>query len=108
MIYPHFGQLIDRLKSLLGIDQFRQFLDYYINKNPDHNQLIKQELCRLEKEALLLETKEQEKFLSLGLPSLPFEGRDGPKLYSHQTLTDNMEEEFKNAKWVVLTSPLIQ
>ena len=83
IIYPHFGQLTDRLKSLLGIDQFRHFADFYINKHPNNNQLIKDVLCSLEKEALALETKEQEKFVSLGLPPPPFEGRDGPQLYSH-------------------------
>jgi hypothetical protein len=55
---PHFGQLINRVKSLLGIDQFRFFIEHYVNKHPNHNQLIKEELSKLEKEALTLETKE--------------------------------------------------
>jgi uncharacterized short protein YbdD (DUF466 family) len=58
LIYPHFGQLINRVKSFLGIDQFRSFIDHYVNKHPNHNQLIKEELSKLEKEALTLETKE--------------------------------------------------
>jgi hypothetical protein len=62
----------------LGIDQFRTFIDSYINKNPTHNQLIKEELGKLEKEALTLETKEQEKFLNVGLSIPSFEGRNGP------------------------------
>jgi len=43
---------------LLGIDQFRVFIDYYINKYPPHNQLIKEELRKLENEAFSLETME--------------------------------------------------
>jgi hypothetical protein len=33
-------------------------IDYYINKHPAHNQLIKEELRKLENEALTLETIE--------------------------------------------------
>lgn len=69
---------MDRIKTLLGIDQFRTFIDYYINKHPGHNQLIKEELGKLEKEALILESKEQEKFLNLGLPIPTFESKNGP------------------------------
>ena len=63
---------------MLGIDQFRVFIDYYINKHPAHNQLIKEELRKLEKEALSLETMEQEKFLNLGLLMPSFEAKNGP------------------------------
>jgi hypothetical protein len=38
----------------------------------------------------------------------PFESREGPQLFQHSTPSDNMKEEFKDAKWVVLTSPLVQ
>ncbi len=72
-MYPDFGQLIDRIKSLLGIDQFRTFIDHYLNKHPGHNQLIKEELSKLEKEVLILETEEQKQFLNLNLPVPTFE-----------------------------------
>jgi len=42
----------------LGHEDFRVFVDYYVNKIPENSQVIKEELNRLEKEALTLETKE--------------------------------------------------
>ncbi len=56
------GWLMDRIRAMLGIEQFRLFIDYYVNKEPQNNQLIKEELYRQEKEVLTLEAKEQEKF----------------------------------------------
>jgi hypothetical protein len=44
----------------------------------------------------------------MNLPLPAFESRDRPNLFSHSTLTENAEEDFKDAKWVVLTSPLVQ
>ena len=79
-----------------------------MNKIPEHSQVIKEELNRLEKEAMTLETKEQEKFTGLGLSAPTFESRNIPhSLMCYSSIADNIEEEFKEAKWVVLTSPII-
>jgi hypothetical protein len=32
---------------------------------------------------------------------------NGHQLFCHSTLQSEMTEEFKNAKWVVLTSPMV-
>ena len=80
-----------------------------MNKIPEHSQVIKEQLSRLENEAHTLETREQEKFATYGLPVLSFESKNIPhSLRCHSSLADNIEEEFKDAKWAVLTSPFIQ
>ena len=80
-----------------------------MNKIPEHSQVIKDKLNILENEAHTLETREQEKFATYGLPVLTFESRNVPhSLRCHSSIADNIEEEFKDAKWVVLTSPFIQ
>jgi len=79
-----------------------------VNKIPEHSQVIKEELNRLEKEAMTLETKEQEKFSALGVTAPTFESRNIPhSLMCHSSIADNIQDEFKEAKWVVLTSPII-
>lgn len=60
---------------------------------------------RLEREVLNIEEKEQEKIHNSGLPLL--KDTYESKIFEYSSLNMNVTEEFKEAKWVVLTSPVI-
>lgn len=63
-------------------------------------------MSRLEKEVLNIEAREEEKMQLTGVqfPKETFEMRN----FTHSTLDDDASKEFKDAKWVVLTTPIIQ
>ena len=63
-------------------------------------------MSRLEREVPCIEAKEQEKFESLGL-SIPKESSQS-HLFCYSTLSQEIEDEFRDAKWVVLNSPYTQ
>ena len=53
---------------MLGAEDFRLFIDYYINKVPEHNVEFKRVMVKLEQDVLDLEVKEAQKFQNLNLP----------------------------------------
>jgi hypothetical protein len=63
-------------------------------------------MSRLEKEVLTIEARESEKFENYGL-TMPKEPNQ-TQLFCHSSLSKDIEEEFKEAKWIVLTSPTLQ
>lgn len=62
-------------------------------------------MTRLEREVVNLEAQEEEKMLLSGLPI--FKDNLTFKHFEYSSLRSNIEEEFKNAKWVVLTTPIV-
>lgn len=52
-----------------------------------------------------IEAKEEEKMLLSGLP-VPRENLTY-RHFEYSSLGNDMEEEFKDAKWVVLTTPIV-
>lgn len=66
---------------------------------------MKEEMTRLEKQVLMIETKEGENISNIGLniPKDSFEQKN----FEYSSLNLEIKEEFKNAKWVVLTNPIV-
>ena len=84
-------------------------MEYYIAQTPENTILLTQAMRAIEQEGELLEAHENEKFLSAGLQMPLLSGRGGRNShFSHSTLCKEMTIEFKDAKFVVLTSPKIK
>eukprot|EP00347_Sterkiella_histriomuscorum_P007476 403348772 len=102
--FPYFNQLHDQIREVIGPEQFLESIKNYVQA-PEHTQKVKEELNRLEREVMNIEAKEEEKMLLCGLPIL----RDTLtfKHFEHSTLGNDIQEEFKNAKCIVLTTPAV-
>lgn len=107
-MYPFFAHLTESLKRVLGSD-FPKFVESY-TKSPESNLAIKEEYSRNEREALHNGAIEREKFAAHGLvmPPIATPERQEGERFCHSSLSDNIREEFKDAKWVVITSPLLK
>lgn len=59
-----------------------------------------------EREVLNIEAKEEEKMSNSGImiPRDTFQLKN----YDYSTLNNDVKEEFKDSKWIVLTTPIIQ
>ena len=75
--FPHYGQYLEAIKQLVGVDEFRKFIEYYIYKTPENTILLKQAMKAIEKEGEYLEAQENEKFLSAGLQMPILSSRGG-------------------------------
>lgn len=84
-------------------------MENYLAQSPENTILLTQAMRAIEREGELLESQENEKFLSAGLQMPLLSSRGGPNThFSHSSLCKDMTIEFKDAKWVVLTSPKIK
>ena len=58
--FPCFSRLLEQVKQVIGPKEFLSFLNTYL-RAPLHTQKLKEEMTRLEREVLNIETTEEEK-----------------------------------------------
>ncbi len=95
---------MDRVKEVVGAKEFLSFLNSYL-RAPEHTQKLKEEMTRLEKEVLNIDISEEEKqaFGAISALKDTFE----QKQFEYSSLSEDIEREFKNAMWIVLTTPVV-